>query len=49
MSEKTEKYVQKMRNIHGEVNLISKGSFLKLCLMKEGTANCFPRFAFTMQ
>ena len=49
MSPETESYVQQMRNIHGEVNLISKGSSLKLCMVAEGTANCYPRFAPTME
>lgn len=49
MSTETEKYVQKMRDIHGKVNLISKGSSLKLCMVAEGTANCYPRFAPTME
>ncbi len=49
MSPETETYVQEMRDIHGEVNLISKGSSLKLCMVAEGTANCYPRFAPTME
>jgi 3'(2'), 5'-bisphosphate nucleotidase len=49
MSPETESYVQQMRNIHGEVDLISKGSSLKLCMVAEGTANCYPRFAPTME
>jgi 3'(2'), 5'-bisphosphate nucleotidase len=49
MSAETESYVQQMREIHGEVNLISKGSSLKLCMVAEGTANCYPRFAPTME
>jgi len=49
MSIETEEYVQQMRNIHGEVKLISKGSSLKLCMVAEGTANCYPRFAPTME
>tara|TARA_B110000211_G_scaffold45759_1_gene48740 strand:+ start:2600 stop:3388 length:789 start_codon:yes stop_codon:yes gene_type:complete len=49
MSQETESYVQQMRNIHGEVKLISKGSSLKLCMVAEGTANCYPRFAPTME
>ena len=49
MSPETEAYVQEMRDIHGEVNLISKGSSLKLCMVAEGTANCYPRFAPTME
>lgn len=49
MSAETREYVQQMRDIHGEVNLISKGSSLKLCMVAEGTANCYPRFAPTME
>ena len=49
MSPETFDYVQKMRNIHGEVNLISKGSSLKLCMVAEGQADCYPRFAPTME
>ena len=49
MSAETEEYVQQMRDIHGKLNLISKGSSLKLCMVAEGTANCYPRFAPTME
>jgi 3'(2'), 5'-bisphosphate nucleotidase len=49
MSPETETYVQEMRDIHGEVHLISKGSSLKLCMVAEGTADCYPRFAPTME
>jgi len=49
MSAETEEYVQQMRDIHGQVKLISKGSSLKLCMVAQGTANCYPRFAPTME
>ena len=49
MSTETESYIQEMRNTHGSVNLISKGSSLKLCLVAEGQADCYPRFAPTME
>lgn len=49
MSVETETYVRKMRDIHGKVNLISRGSSLKLCMVAEGTADCYPRFAPTME
>ena len=49
MSPETETYVQGMRNKHGNVNLISKGSSLKLCMVAEGIADCYPRFAPTME
>lgn len=49
MSFETEKYIQEMRNKYGKVNLISKGSSLKLCMVAEGSADCYPRFAPTME
>ena len=49
MSAETQEYVQQMRDLHGDVNLISKGSSLKLCMVAEGAANCYPRFAPTME
>ena len=49
MSVETEAYVNEMRQAHDEVNLISKGSSLKLCMVAEGQADCYPRFAPTME
>ena len=49
MSSETEDFVEQMKVKHGAVNLISKGSSLKLCMVAEGTANCYPRFAPTME
>jgi 3'(2'), 5'-bisphosphate nucleotidase len=49
MSAETKEYVKQMRDLHGEVKLISKGSSLKLCMVAEGAANCYPRFAPTME
>ncbi len=49
MSVETEDYVKDMRQKHGDINLISKGSSLKLCMVAEGQADCYPRFAPTME
>ena len=49
MSSETEDYINELRKKHGKVNLISKGSSLKLCMVAEGLANCYPRFAPTME
>ena len=49
MSRETEKYVAKMKAKHGNINLFSKGSSLKLCMVAEGRADCYPRFAPTME
>ena len=49
LSEQTKEYIEKMKDEHGQVELISKGSSLKLCMMAEGIADCYPRFAPTME
>ncbi len=49
MSAETEDYIQALRDEFGEVDLISKGSSLKLCMVAEGRADCYPRFAPTME
>ncbi len=49
ISPETETYVEEMKVKHGAVNLISKGSSLKLCMVAEGKADCYPRFAPTME
>ena len=48
-SQETEDYIEEMKEKHGDVNLISKGSSLKLCMVAEGQADCYPRFAPTME
>ena len=45
----TENYITDLQKEHGTVNLISKGSSLKLCMVAEGEADCYPRFAPTME
>lgn len=49
MSPETEDFVNELRAEHGELELISKGSSLKLCMVARGKANCYPRFAPTME
>lgn len=49
MSPETESYVAEMKREHGKINMISKGSSLKLCMVAEGQADCYPRFAPTME
>lgn len=49
MSPETEDFVNELREQHGELELISKGSSLKLCMVARGKANCYPRFAPTME
>jgi len=49
MSDETLVYVDQARVQHGEVDMISMGSSLKLCLVAEGAADVYPRFAPTME
>lgn len=49
MSSETEDFVNDLQAEHGELELISKGSSLKLCMVARGKANCYPRFAPTME
>lgn len=45
----TEAFIEERRKVHGDVNLISAGSSLKLCLVAEGKAQVYPRLAPTME
>ena len=49
MSPETEEYVQLMRGRHERVKLISSGSSIKICLVAEGAADAYPRYAPTME
>lgn len=49
LSTETEDFIKTMKSKHGAINLISIGSSLKLCLVAEGLAHCYPRLAPTME
>jgi 3'(2'), 5'-bisphosphate nucleotidase len=49
MSPETEEFIRSLENAHGTVETISRGSSLKLCMVAEGKADCYPRFAPTME
>lgn len=49
MSPETEAYVEEARSTHGQVTLVSSGSSIKICLVAEGAADAYPRFAPTME
>lgn len=49
MSTETEEFIAKKRNEVGEIDMISVGSSLKLCMVAEGKADDYPRFAPTME
>jgi 3'(2'), 5'-bisphosphate nucleotidase len=49
MSEETMDYMKEMEKQHGSVEVLSRGSSLKLCMVAEGRANAYPRYAPTME
>lgn len=49
LSPETEEYIHNLEKEHGKVISTSKGSSLKLCMVAEGQADCYPRFAPTME
>ena len=49
MSKETEDFINGISDNHSQINFITIGSSLKLCMVAEGLANCYPRFAPTME
>jgi 3'(2'), 5'-bisphosphate nucleotidase len=49
MNHETEEYIAALERRHSGVELISAGSSLKLCLVAEGSARCYPRLGPTME
>ena len=49
LSPETEAYILELEKEHGKISSTSKGSSLKLCMVAEGQADCYPRFAPTME
>jgi len=49
MSGETAEFIDQLKQEHGEINIISKGSSLKLCMVAEGVADVYPRFAPTSE
>ena len=48
-SPETEEYVSRLEETYGTAERVSSGSSIKLCLVAEGTADVYPRFAPTME
>lgn len=48
-SQETADFMDKLSTEHGEINVVSMGSSLKICLVAEGVADIYPRFAPTME
>jgi len=49
LSEETQTFIDKLVLSTEKLNLVSKGSSLKLCMVAEGTADIYPRLAPTME
>lgn len=49
MSQETLDFVEVLKTSGNEVTIVSKGSSLKFCLVAEGNADIYPRFAPTME
>jgi 3'(2'), 5'-bisphosphate nucleotidase len=49
LNAETENYINSLKADHGGLNLVSKGSSLKFCLIAEGSADIYPRFAPTYE
>lgn len=49
MSVETQEFIDEKKKMHGNVEIQSVGSSLKLCMVAEGKADAYPRFAPTME
>ena len=49
MNEDTSYFIEELKAEYKEIEVISKGSSLKFCLVAEGKADVYPRFAPTME
>ena len=49
MSNETKDFCEEKKNEHERVEMLSVGSSLKLCMVAEGIADVYPRFAPTME
>ena len=49
MNEATSNYIESIKANSNDIEIVSKGSSLKFCLLVEGAADIYPRFAPTME
>ena len=49
MNQETSDFINPMKKEYDEIEIVSKGSSLKFCLVAEGKAHIYPRFAPTME
>ncbi|MBO0342090.1 MAG: 3'(2'),5'-bisphosphate nucleotidase CysQ [Bacteroidota bacterium] len=49
MNEQTEQFIEELKNKGKNIEIVSKGSSLKFCIVAEGKADIYPRVAPTME
>ncbi len=49
MTPETAAFIDELKQAHDRVDIVSRGSSLKLCMIAEGAADVYPRFAPTME
>ena len=49
LSEETEKFIDKLKKDHDNLEIMSVGSSIKQCMVAEGKADVYPRFGPTME
>lgn len=49
LTPETTEFINRLKNTHPDIELVSRGSSLKLCMVAEGTADVYPRFAPTSE
>ncbi len=49
MSDETKQYMDKLKEEHGNIDILSVGSSLKICMIAEGRADVYPRVGPTME
>ncbi len=49
LTPETQLYIDEMQKQHPRVRTVSSGSSIKICMVAEGTADSYPRFAPTME
>ena len=49
MNTETEAFIEQMQDRYETIEIVSKGSSLKFCMVAEGKAHVYPRFAPTME
>jgi 3'(2'), 5'-bisphosphate nucleotidase len=49
MNQETKEFIQNLNENEQNIDIVSKGSSLKFCMIAEGSADIYPRFAPTME